>query len=440
MNTIAGFDYFEVPFSKTGSIADDSVEDQLKAYLSEKQPSDLFAISHGWLTDQEDARKLYTRVFDQFRAVLNQGVVSALSGRHFAILGVIWPSKKYSESGQLSGSAAGLDAGMEQALEAQLTEFAELLADEKAAPKISALKQLIPRLEEDDAAQTFAEGVRSLLSRGSEDDDDGSSALFALSGSDIMQNLSLPITAGPTPSGEGGAADLADDLGSSEGGAAGVLFPGGLMGAASALLNMATYYEMKQRAGIVGSLGLNPLLQRLQGIQPDLKIHLIGHSFGGRLVTAAAGGSGAEPLLHVQTLSLLQTAFSHFGFAHKFTGNKDGFFRPVVVNHNVTGPTLITHTKNDTAVGLAYPIASALAKDNAAGLGDANDQYGAIGSNGAQKTPEAIDGLSLQPVGKPYTFVAGKLHNLLADPYIKDHSDIAKPEVAYAILSAVATT
>jgi hypothetical protein len=261
-----------------------------------------------------------------------------------------------------------------------------------------------------------------------------------LSGSEIMQNLSLPITADPPACGEGGAAELGDDLGSGAGEAAGLLFPSGFRGAAAALLNFATYYEMKQRAGIVGVNGLNPLLNRLQTASPGLKIHLIGHSFGGRLVTATVKGSGSQPPLRVQTLSLLQTAFSHFGFAKMFNGSKNGFFRPVVENHCISGSTLITHTKNDKAVGVAYPIASALSKDNAAGLGDAGDQYGAIGSNGALKTPEAIDGLVLQAVGKPYAFTSGKLHNLLADAYIKSHSDIAKLEVAYAILSAVADT
>jgi hypothetical protein len=440
MNTMSGFDYFEVPFTKEGSIGDASVEDQVKVYLAQQQPSDLLVISHGWLTDQEGARGLYTKVFDQFRTVLDQGVVSGLLSRQFAILGVIWPSKKYSGDGQISGGAAGLDSGMEQALEAQLTDLADLLAEETAMSKISELKGLIPQLEDETSAQKFADGVCGLLDQGVGDEEDGTSALFSLSGNEIMQNLSLPIGAPPTASGEGGAADLGGDLGSSEGGAAGLLFPGGFLGAASALLNLATYYEMKRRAGIVGCNGLNPLLQRLKQMSPDLKIHLIGHSFGGRLVTAAARGTGSQPLLHVQTLSLLQTAFSHFGFAKQFMGNKDGFFRPVVDNHCVSGCTLVTHTKNDKAVGIAYPIASALSKENAAGLGDADDQYGAIGSNGALKTPESIDGMALQPVGHPYTFTAGKIHNLLADAYIKSHGDIGRPEVAYAILSAVADT
>jgi hypothetical protein len=41
-------------------------------------------------------------------------------------------------------------------------------------------------------------------------------------------------------------------------------------------------------------------------------------------------------------------------------------------------------------------------------------------------------------VGKPYHFQTGKLHNLRSDAFIASQSDICKPEVAYAVLSAVA--
>jgi hypothetical protein len=168
-------------------------------------------------------------------------------------------------------------------------------------------------------------------------------------------------------------------------------------------------------------------------------LHLIGHSFGGRLVSAAALGTGGIPPLKIETMSLLQAAFSHYGFANNFEGDKDGFFRKVVENKGVSGPILITHTKNDQAVGIAYPIASAIAQDDAAGLGDENDRFGGIGRNGAQKTPEAVS-LTLLPVDGTYQFEMGKLHNLLADNFIKDHGDICKPEVAYAILTALVMT
>ncbi len=50
-------------------------------------------------------------------------------------------------------------------------------------------------------------------------------------------------------------------------------------------LRQATYWEMKKRAGVVGQTGLGPLIGRLHEAQPGLRVHLVGHSFGARLVS-----------------------------------------------------------------------------------------------------------------------------------------------------------
>ena len=104
-----------------------------------------------------------------------------------------------------------------------------------------------------------------------------------------------------------------------------------------------------------------------------------------------------------------------------------------------SGLVLITCTANDVAVGLAYPLASLIAGQNASAIGDANDPLGGIGCNGAQHTPET-SAAKLGAVGSAYSFEAGKLYNLNADAVIMDHSDIRKAEVVYAMLRAAATT
>jgi hypothetical protein len=85
---------------------------------------------------------------------------------------------------------------------------------------------------------------------------------------------------------------------------------------------------------------------------------------------------------------------------------------------------------------VAYPLASRIAGQDAAGLGDENDRFGGLGRNGAQHTPERVVG-TLQPVGSSYTFEPGKIYNLNADAIIADHSDICHHEVAFALLKAV---
>jgi pimeloyl-ACP methyl ester carboxylesterase len=70
------------------------------------------------------------------------------------------------------------------------------------------------------------------------------------------------------------------------------------------VLNYTTYYEMKTRAGIVGSKGVATMIDDLGASVKN--IHLIGHSFGGRVVTAAAAASHTEK---IRSMSLLQAAF-----------------------------------------------------------------------------------------------------------------------------------
>jgi hypothetical protein len=210
----------------------------------------------------------------------------------------------------------------------------------------------------------------------------------------------------------------------------------GIKAGALNLLNYTTYYQMKERAGTIGAGPINELLGQIRAKNPALRIHLIGHSFGGRLVTAATAG---PQRFAPSTMTLLQAAFSHNGFSADYDGNGSaGFFRKVVAEGRVNGPILVTHSDKDTAVGIAYPLASRINGEQAAALGDANDKYGGIGRNGAVKTTEAVTGKLLNVGAAGYGFAKGKLHNLNADACIAGHSDICKPEVAYAVLTAVA--
>ena len=195
------------------------------------------------------------------------------------------------------------------------------------------------------------------------------------------------------------------------------------------LLNYTTYYLMKERAGKVGKNGVAKLVDRLA---PEVqRIYLIGHSFGGRLVTAAAANSQTGKL---RGLTLLQAAFSHNGFSKK----KNGYFRSVVDNRRINGPILITHTKNDKAVGIAYPLASRINGDKTAALGDENDVFGAVGRNGAQQMEEGERILgTLLPVGGVYALESGKFLNLESSQFITNHGDVTGLEIAYAVWSAV---
>ena len=110
---------------------------------------------------------------------------------------------------------------------------------------------------------------------------------------------------------------------------------------------------MKRRAGQVGErLGrelLAPAFTALGDRAP--RLHLIGHSFGAKLVTSRCwAGSGLESLV------LLQAAFSAFAFAEAVPGTKrPGFYRRVLTERMVAGPIVALRSDHDRALNTLYP-------------------------------------------------------------------------------------
>ena len=434
MNEIAGIPYTEAQFDKNGRGAGD--------VILPPGVTDLFVISHGWNNNKSKAEDLYRELFENFVAVAEPDEVAE---RHFAIVGVIWPSKEYDPSIAVSGAggaeegAAGFgsgDASSVAALEKKLDELKETFNEPQQIKLLDEAKALLPDLEEKATARLeFVHKMRSLLDPGAASKEDASDIFLEEDGNELMKNLKADeADLAEDVAGPGGTASLPLGVGTvraPEGGAAGIVeFFSGFKAAAANILNYTTYYEMKTRAGAVGKNGVGPLLDKLA---PQVqRIHLIGHSFGGRVVTAAAANSKNDKM---KSMTLLQAAFSQNGFSKR----EGGFFRAVVDDHRIKGPVLITHTINDRAVGFAYPLASRISGDKTMAFGDKDDKFGAMGRNGAQKMEagETVVG-ELLPVGGDYIFQVGKFFNLEAGNFIKDHGDVKGKQVAYLIRTAIA--
>jgi hypothetical protein len=436
MGDIAGIPYFEVRFNKKAAIDSQGSARELKDHLAQGGTTDLIVISHGWNNHIEEARDLYRRFFEFFAQQAR--TASLTSGRRFAVLGVLWPSKKFAEAELIPGGAAGLG---EDVLAEQLEALKGGFDPRDADARLDEAKRLVGRLETDAAARRrFAELIRGVVPKAEKEPDvEKGHRFFEGDAATLVEEAAVPVEpAANVDADTGGVAAIGSPGAADQGGAAGIGDAFGAMkeGALN-LLNYATYYQMKERAGLVGRNGLFPLLREVRAAFPNLRIHLIGHSFGARLVTAAASGGERDPV--ADTMTLLQAAFSHHGFASRFDGDRDGFFRQVIAKGAVQGPVIVTCTTNDIAVGKLYPLASLFAGQDAAGIGGPESRFGGLGCNGAQKTPEALDGALLDANGT-YAFERGKIHNLKADQFIKGHSDICGPQVARALVSLIATT
>lgn len=435
MQTIADFPYFPVQFNKEGSLIDTSAVGALKTYLASHATDDLLVISHGWNNDLSEARAMYEEFLANARKLLSAEHLPTLSQRKLIVLGVLWPSKKFANDDAIPGGAA--DVGSLTQTDHLLMRLEELKGgfdDPEADEKLEKLKKLVPALEDRGAARSeFVEVLQTLVKNQPADDHDGDGVerFFSMSARDARNALEQPVM--DLPSNEN------NDSGAS-GGAAGLHeLLGGVVAGMRNALNLTTYYQMKARAGLVGESGVLPVLRNISENHPSLKMHLVGHSFGGRLMSAAASGLSQFDSSKVDSLSLLQAAFSHYGFAQRWDDENDGAFRSVLDKKTVRGVVIATCTTNDKAVGLAYPLASRLAMQAGEALGDENDKFGGIGRNGARKTNEASDG-ELLAVGMPYAFIKGRVHNLMTKTLIKNHGDVKNEAVVYAVLSAVAAS
>ena len=437
MAELSGFPYVEVEFDKRGKLVDARQVDDAVKEIRRLGITDLIVWSHGWNNDMDEARDHYKRFAKTMRGAADRH----LAARKTAILGILWPSKKFTDSKQIPGGAAAAQSAQEAALIAQLDALQGVFTARGADAKLRKAKALVPRLESPNVQAEFLELLRAAArqpkaARAGDAPEEGSDAMFEIDAAEAFRNLDRPITARRRATPGAGGAAVADGAG----GATGNLFDfgRGVFAAAQRLLNFTTVLQMKERAGLIGKVGVQPLLRQLHRDLPAVRLHLVGHSFGARLVTAATAASPRQGT-GVTTLTLLQGAFSHNGFARDYQPGKNGAFRDVVSPGLVNGPILVSHTDNDTAVGIGYAIVSRLAGQQAAGVGDANDLFGGIGRNGAVKTPEADFDTMLSTKGK-YTFKKGTVYNLLADDFIADHGDVHSPEVANALAQSIATT
>jgi hypothetical protein len=215
---------------------------------------------------------------------------------------------------------------------------------------------------------------------------------------------------------------------------------GSIFGRVGQFLNLTTWYLMKSRSGGVGATGVAEAVRALANRRPSIRQHLVGHSLGGRLMAACAKALCTAPSVRPDSMTLLEAAFSHYGFSADNGKGTPGFFREVITSGIVKGPFLSTFSHEDTVVGKVYAVASRLAGDRSRALGDAEDPFGGIGRNGSQRTSEAVSGRLQTPDGA-YDFAPGVLTNLDGSGGLfKDHGDVTYEAVTYAFASAVART
>jgi hypothetical protein len=441
MESLHGFNLIKLRFDADGVLQDGSALQVLKSAGA----TDIVFIAHGFRNDENDATGLYDRFLTTFRDQLNNPAFSSVASRKLFVAGIYWPSKPFQETFP-SGSVQAVDpeASQKELVRAKLENLKATVARAEQKPKLDKAIALLDQVSGSKAAQDqFVSLALSLWDHSDPDPTEGTDRIRATEGSVLLDKLKVPIivSTGQAHS-EGGAMSVggaAAGLGQT-GTAQGLgSIVGSVFGRIGQFLNLTTWYVMKNRAGVVGAAGVAQAVRDLKTATPAVKIHLVGHSLGGRLMAGCAK-SLAQTNSHVESLFLLEAAFSHYGFSLNNGNGQAGFFRDVIDKKVVTGPLVATYSAQDQVVGTVYALASRLASDSVEAVGDANDPYGGIGRNGAQKTTESTTG-ALHAVGTPYQFQIPKVNCLDGSGgLIKDHGDVANAFVTYAFASVVSNT
>ncbi|MET9071881.1 serine-threonine protein kinase [Streptomyces sp. NPDC004232] len=417
--------YWELTFDADGDV-DGSERDRLLAQVAERGVRDLMVFAHGWNDDRSSATALYRRFFAPIPGLAPHA--------RLGYVGVIWPSMRFSDepipdfprsTAVAAAQPAGLDADTQRALVAVFPDRAAL---------IGRLARMLD--ERPDGAQGLAEFgrlVRQLIDGErlpgvADTEEEGEPRVFAED----------PATA---------CAEFAEALASVRSAAApaeGFSIPNPWEGAKE-LLRQAAYYTMKRRAGTVGERGLGPAIGRLAGAVPGVRVHLMGHSFGGRLVSFALRGL-PDGVGAVKSVTLLQGAFSHYAFAERVPQAPDQAGALKDQQRRIDGPLVACYSHFDSALGTFYPLASRLSGDDRSCVGSEiaallGPEWGAMGHDGVQAVPGAarLDLATALASGLPATgCVSVDAASVVrrGGPPAGAHSDIVHAELARVVLAA----
>jgi hypothetical protein len=194
------------------------------------------------------------------------------------------------------------------------------------------------------------------------------------------------------------------------------------------------------------------LLIELQQSAPRARFHLMGHSFGCIVVSAAISGPLAQGTVTsrlprpVQSLFLVQGAMSLWSFAESipYPPNVPGYFRPIGLPPTlVSGPIVTTRSTFDRAVGTFFPLGAKVGNELL--LGEELPEFGGVGTFGIQGAAAGTThDIPVLSADAEYGFESGHIYNIDASTVIRRgggpsgaHSDIAHPPIAHLFWQAV---
>lgn len=408
-------DLYLLRFAEDGSRQSPQTEQLLRNAI--RGASDVFLFSHGWNNTFDAASHAYEQFINGYIAQRAQLGLTIPADYQPVLVGVIWPSTSFLFPWE-TGPQIAADSGAEAARTEEMLRLVTGNLDPDKAAEFAEIVDGRREVSEDgarQAAKILIEGLRGT------DPGDGAPPPTT---EEVLTAWAALDGASPAP------ADP-DDFGGIRDADADVPRAAGLLGNLDPrnLLRMGTVWLMKDRAGKVGAHGVGPLVKHVLD-ETDARLHLVGHSFGARVVLSSLAIAPVQR--RARSMLLLQPAVNRWCFANNVIGvGGPGGYRPVL--ERVELPIMTTLSKRDVPLREAFHLAvrgNSLGEPDIAAVGD-TDRFGALGGYGPAGIDDVLDKQDVRAPGIPYTFPAGKEAIALdggvdidGQPAIGGHSDI----------------
>jgi hypothetical protein len=415
--------FYVVPFDKDGLCSGPLTAQHLVDEMAGGKFTDVFLFSHGWNNDWAVAVRRYDDFIAGFSSLRARYPVE----REFRpmLAGIFWPSTALVAPWERGPGFAGGMGSDDETGAAERTELDEVAALVPAGQRgrFYALAQRTGDLDADEAAE-FAALVAAAFA--------GSDELRTAQSVPPAEVLSMwrAVPSGaPRPAG--------DDFGFADDDAAGPQ-AAGLLSALDprSLIRLATVLLMKDRSGRVGARGVADLLSSFLAAG-DARVHLIGHSYGAKVVLSALA---AKPhARNVDSVLLLQPAMSYLCFAANADGEgHPGGYRTAL--SRAEQPIMTTFSRNDVPLTKFFQWAARRASD----LGEVQiagvpGRYAALGGFG----PGGIEGEAVEVPARlpaePYAAAPAGISVVAVESseFISGHGDISNDATHWMLLNQV---
>jgi len=428
----ASFPYYLIPFDKQGRC--EGPETRRHLLDNAQQHSDIFLFSHGWNNDWKYATDRYEDFIHGFMKMRREHTLPVPSEYAPLLVGIFWPSLILVKDSEQAPKFAGDTIDDFSVAEERQTirEIAETLPD-------NVVERFYSLTQKDHLDATEAKELAVILQRKFRSSTEDPTKQNAPDPEEIVRiwqemnttkeetkKETLDFADFGTP-GPGGATATTPQAASFFGDLVKSVLP-------RDAIRTATAWKMKDRAGTIGATGVSSLLLELLR-RTSARIHLIGHSYGGKVVLSALCAPQDLPR-PVTSVLLLQPAVNHLCFANKVPGtNRPGGYAATL--SRVERPIFSTFSANDMPLTKTFHLGLRREEDfgevRIAADGEPPSRYAALGGFGPREAGQRLIDIQLPP--NVYTFAdpAVRIYGLRGNNTISGHGDISNPSTWWAL-------